>query len=73
MNCIASERVRKGMSQRELGEVFGVSGRAVSNWETGKRLSAKKIVELADYFECSTDYLMRRTDERNPYATGINR
>ncbi|MCD8180778.1 MAG: AAA family ATPase [Firmicutes bacterium] len=33
---ICGARMKKGLSQNKLGELLGVSGKAVSKWETGK-------------------------------------
>ena len=68
---IASERKRAGITQDELGEILGVGGRAVRNWETGIcKPPIKRVVEMADYFGCSTDYLLCRTDARLPALIG---
>lgn len=72
MNCIASERVRMGLSQEELGRKIGVERKTVSEWERGLYLPAKRVKQLADFFDCSADYLLRKTDERKPHATSTN-
>ena len=44
-------RKSKQMTQEQLAEVFGVSRRTVSRWETGNNLPDLDIlVEMADYF-----------------------
>ena len=53
-------RKRKGISQEELADRIGVSRQAVSKW--GKRTDLadlEKIVLLSDYFEVTTDYLLK--------------
>lgn len=53
-------RERKGMDQKELGEVVGVSDKTVSSWEINRTEPKMGIVQkLADYFGVSTDYLIR--------------
>lgn len=53
-------RRRSGLSQEELAERIDVSRQAVSKWELGAAVpTADKLVELADYFGVSLDYLMR--------------
>lgn len=53
-------RKRSGLSQEELAERLDVSRQAVSKWELGSALpTADKLVELADFFGVSLDYLMR--------------
>ena len=53
---IAHLRKEKGLTQRELGEMLGVSNQAVSKWEceiTSPDVSVFPL--LADVFECSID------------------
>ena len=53
-------RERKGMDQKELGEVVGVSDKTVSSWEINRTEPKMGIVQqLADYFGVSTDYLIK--------------
>ena len=52
-------RERKGMDQKELGEVVGVSDKTVSSWEINRTEPKMGIVQqLADYFGVSTDYVI---------------
>lgn len=62
---IKEERLKKGLSQEELSKIVSVTQQAVNKWENGKSnpdLDTIKI--LADLFDCSTDYLLNRTEER---------
>ena len=62
---IRSERVRKGLSVEELSEQIKVSPSTVYSWEQGKRpMTFDDVIALADFFDCSADYLAGRTDER---------
>ena len=64
-NTIKSERVRAGLSQDELAERIGVSPITIRNWESGRNsLPVSKLIELSDIFQCSTDYILGRCDER---------
>ena len=60
-----SDRIRelrkiKGISQDELAEKLGVSRQAVSKWENEQSIpDIDKIILLSDYFEVSTDYLLK--------------
>ena len=61
-------RKEKGMTGQELGKVFNVTKTAVSNWENGNRFPDENILKkISDYFNVSIDYLLGRTDIRNPY------
>lgn len=66
MNRLKDLRIEKDKLQEDIGKIIGVSGRAIGNYETGKReLSPEKILKLAEYFEVSTDYLLGKTDIKN--------
>lgn len=53
-------RKRKGISQEELADRIGVSRQAVSKWESGQTSpDLEKIVLLSEFFEVSTDYLLK--------------
>lgn len=56
-------RIEKGLSQRKLGEIFGVCNQTVSFWETGSREpDLDALVKIADFFEVSVDFLLGRED-----------
>ena len=53
-------RRKEGLSQEELAERVEVSRQAVSKWELGSAVpTVDKLVELADFFGVSLDWLMR--------------
>ena len=53
-------RKQKGISQEELADRVGVSRQAVSKWESEQSVpDMDKIILLSDYFEVTTDYLLR--------------
>lgn len=72
-------RKRSGLSQEELAERVDVSRQAVSKWELGSAVpTADKLVELADFFGVSLDYLMREGEAtpqsfETPKRTGKRR
>ncbi|MBR2970853.1 MAG: helix-turn-helix transcriptional regulator [Clostridia bacterium] len=50
-----------GLTQRELAEKIGVKNYTVANWEQNRtEPSIKDLTDLADFFECSIDYLIGR-------------
>lgn len=62
---IASERVKKGMTQAELAERLHVSIATVKSWEQSRyEPKSGAICKMADLFGCTTDYLLGRTEER---------
>lgn len=53
-------RNQSGYSQEQLAEKMGVSRQAVSKWESGVTLpETEKIILLSDFFDVSTDFLLR--------------
>ncbi len=51
--------------QKELADAVGVSRQAITMWETGQRIPESETLQnLADFFNCSIDYLMGRTNTR---------
>lgn len=66
------EKLRKeaGMSQLELAEKLGVSQQTISKYEKGVREPDNAtLVKLSEIFNCSTDYLLGRTNVRTPIET----
>lgn len=60
-------RKERKITQNELGETIGVSGRSIGQYETGMRTpdNIDIIVKLADFFQVTTDYLLGKTDDKN--------
>ena len=53
----------------KLSKDTGITQGMISYWKNGERIpSAENLVMLADYFGCSVDYLLGRTDEKTPPA-----
>lgn len=60
---LAELRKDKGLSQRELGHIIHVSVGTISNYETGVHFpDIEKLINLADYFGVTTDYLLGRCE-----------
>ena len=56
-------RREKKLSQTELANQVGLSLRAYQYYERGERKpTASVLISLADYLNCSVDYLLGRTD-----------
>ncbi len=59
---IAELRRSRGLTQKELASILGVSDKAVSRWERDESLpDLYMAVDIADYFGISTDELLHRT------------
>lgn len=63
-------RKKNGWSQEELAEKLNVSRQSVSKWESAQSIpDLKKILQLSQIFDVSTDYLLKdelETTEYNP-------
>lgn len=56
-------RIEKELTQSQLAEKLNVDFRTISNWEKGVRKpDIDTLVEIADYFDISVDYLLGRID-----------
>lgn len=70
---IASERVKLGLSQEQLGKSIGVSRDVIKSWESEKTTPKLDMAfKLCDLFGCTLDYLYARTEERLPQANPKN-
>lgn len=62
---IIEERKKNGWTQEDLAQKLGVSRQSVSKWESAGAIpDLKKIIQLADLFEVSTDYLLKDEIEK---------
>jgi len=67
------ERIRNlrednDLTQKTLGKMLNVSQRAYSNYENGERgIPIEILSQLADYYGTSIDYLVGRTNVKQPY------
>ncbi len=61
-NRIRDLREDMDLRQSDLAEKTGIDQRTISNYETGKTLpDAYALIQLADFFGVSIDYLLCRT------------
>ena len=62
---IINERKKNGWSQEELAEKLSVSRQSISKWEGAQAIpDIQKIINMAEIFGVSTDYLLK--DEIEP-------
>ena len=61
-------RIDSDLSQRKLGEILHISQRTYSHYETGSRsIPIEILIRLADHYKTSLDYIVGRTDNKEPY------
>ena len=56
-------RKHHGLRQIDVANVLNCDRKAISNYELGNREPAlDRLVAFADFYECTVDYLLGRTD-----------
>lgn len=67
MNRLRFLRNEKGESLEKIAKFLNVTIQTISNYETEKRdMNPDTILKLSEYFGVSTDYLLGKSDIRNP-------
>lgn len=57
-------RISCGLNQVEFAKKMGVTKQCISNWENDNVLpSIEMLIQISDFFNVSTDYLLGRSDE----------
>lgn len=65
-------RLKKGITQNDLGKIIGVSGQTILNWENEiYHPDIEQLIKLADYFKVSVDYLINRKNTKENYINEI--
>ncbi len=60
-------RENKGIGQQELCDFLGIEQSTLANYENDRRTpKPEMIAKIADFFNTTTDYLLGRTDIKNP-------
>lgn len=61
--------IENGTKPNPLGVKLGISSGAITRWKNGGIPNSNKLELIADYFDCSTDYLLGKTDiKKEPTA-----
>lgn len=67
MNRLRFLRNENGESLEKIAQYLNVTIQTISNYETGKRdMTPDTILKLAEYYNVTTDYLLCKSDIRNP-------
>ena len=60
-------RIDSDLSQKKIGEILHISQRSYSHYESGSRnIPIEMLIRLADYYDTTIDYLVGRTDNKEP-------
>jgi transcriptional regulator with XRE-family HTH domain len=61
-------RIEHKVTQQQLAQLLGIGRPTIAGYETkGKQPDYDKLIELAEYFNVSIDYLLGRSAIRTPY------
>lgn len=67
MNRLKDVRKKSNLTQKEVGEIIGVSQNTYSYWENGKvKIDNESLQKLSDLFNVSVDYLLGRSESPAP-------
>lgn len=58
---IEAERARRGMSNDSFAAELGVSRKTLFNWIEKGNIPTSALIQMADMFKCSIDYLLGRS------------
>lgn len=65
---IRSLRIDSGYTQRQIGDYLGISQNTYSQYEIGVlNYPVDVLMKLADFYNVSVDYLLGRTNRKEPY------
>lgn len=74
MNIQRLKEIREdnNLLQKDVANALKIKQQQYSEYEIGKRLiPINYLSELADYYKTSIDYLLCKTDKREPYPKSI--
>ena len=73
LNKLKELRIEKGLLQSDIAKIINKSERTVGFYETGERdMNTETLSTLANFFNCSIDYLLGKSDIRNPKEINID-
>lgn len=65
---IRSLRIDNGYTQKQIGDYLGISQNTYSQYEIGVlNYPIDALIKLADFYNVSVDYLLGRTNRKEPY------
>ena len=67
---LKNARKSKGFTQKQVSIFLGISERSYQRYESGAHeFNFETLIKLADYFDCSIDYILGRTDNPNSHKS----
>lgn len=73
MNRLRKLRTERGLLQSDIAKIIDKSDRIVGFYESGERdMGTETLSKLAEYFNVSIDYLLGKSDIRNPKEIDVN-
>lgn len=66
MENLRKIREKRNINQLKIAMDIGITQESISKYENGNAFPSKDVlIKLADYLNCSIDYLLGRTDNPN--------
>lgn len=63
-NRLKELREKRELLGKDLAKIMSVEPATITNWEKGNRFPKDDVlIKIADYFDCSLDYLLGRADD----------
>lgn len=64
-------RKERDLTQEQLGKILGISQQAINKYERGQAAPTnERMQKMCEFFHCSADYLMGRSDVRAVVPAG---
>lgn len=71
---LKSLRIENGLTQTELAERINIGQATIACYENGQREPhISNLIAYADYFECTLDYIIGRTDDFGNVIIGVEK
>ncbi len=64
---IKQQAKAKKISMKDMLSACGLGINAVSQMAQGQNMASTNLARIADYLDCSVDYLLGRTDDPNAH------
>lgn len=73
LNRLRELRIESELLQSDIAKIIDKSERTVGFYETGERdMGTETLAKLSDFFNVSIDYLLGKSNIRNPKRIDIN-